>query len=330
MLRFFRSSQNTVITAIILIGILTWLHVFVAPGISVSDKYGTFMFKAFSAWLMNMSVLQNIFGMILFLLAAVLLVFVNMRLRLIGKFSYMPALCYILLVGGVPEIHLFNPAIIATVLLISGFILLLDSFENDRLSYSYFTVPALISLSTFFYQYMYVYMLVVWLVIALWRPGYWREWVFSILGFALPLFFAFSWFFLVEDDAGRIGTFLYEIFIIQRNAPVLSISNIVFIALSIALAIIIFRHTIRYIGSKKTAVRTGYYVLLIIALITACMIIAVPDMLPLAWYLLAFPASLLISFYLANVKSKRWGNIILAILFCSVCFVIAVFITVNQ
>ena len=320
MLRFFRSSKFRVIVTIIFVGILTWLQALSEPEIVVSEKYGTFMFSALNGWLANMYALQIMIGLFLFLTAAIILIFVNTRLRLIGKLSYMPTLCYILLIGGAPEIHLFNPAIIATILLIAGFILLLDSFENEQLSYCYFTVPALISLSTFFYQYMYVYMLVVWIVIALWRPGYWREWVFSILGFALPIFFKFSWFFLVEDDATRMVDFLHEIFSIQRENPSLSVSMLIFFSSSASLVFITIFNCWHYISAKKTAIRTGFYVLTLIAVITAGMVIAVPDMLPLAWYLFAFPLSLFISCFLANVKSKLWGNIVLAILFILVIF----------
>ena len=319
MLRFFRSSKSIVIIIVLLIGILTWLYALLGePETAVSIKYSTFLFKALNDWLSQIDGLPVLFGLVLSLTAAVMLVFVNNRLRLIGKFSYLPALCYVLLIGGVSEIHLFNPVVIAVILLMASFILLVDSFESEQLSYCFFTVPALISLSTFFYQYMYIYMIVVWLVIAMWRPGYWREWIFSFLGFALPIFFAFCWFFLVDDDATRMGTFFCEIFDIQRYTPSLSNSNIVFSAFIFVLVIITFLYTLQYISSKKTVVRTGYYVLFIIIAITVGMIFAIPDMIPFAWYLLAFPLSIFISCYLANVKSKLWGNVVLAILFIGV------------
>ena len=319
MLRFFRSSKSIVIVTVLLIGILTWLQALLGgQEVAVSYRYDTFLFNALNEWLSRIDGLSVWFGLCLFLIVAVMLVLVNNRLRLIGKVSYLPALCYVLLIGGMSEIHLFNPVVIAVILLMAGLILLVDSFESEQLSYRFFTVPALISLSTFFYQYMYFYMIVVWLVIALWRPGYWREWVFSILGFALPIFFAFSWFFLVEDDATRMGTFFCEILDIQRYNPSLSNSNIVFFALIFVLVIISFLYTLQYISSKKTVVRTGYYVLFIIVAITAGMIFAIPDIIPFAWYLLAFPLSIFISCFLANVKSKLWGNVVLAILFIGV------------
>jgi len=329
MLRFFRSYNTMVIVTILLIGMLTWLHVLGKAETISSGKYDAFMFRAFYGWWAHTPGVYVWFGLFLSLLTAILLVFANIRLHLTEKISHLPALCYILLIGGIPEIHLFNPALIATILLVAGFIILAEAFESERLSYKFFTVSAFISFATFFYPYMYVYMLVVWLAIALWRPGYWREWVYTILGFALPLFLVFSWFFLVEDDISRMGAFFDEIFTIQRVAPLLSTSTSIFFALSFAVGIIAFGHLLRYIRSQKVVIRTRYYILILIGVVTACMASVIPDTIPLAWYLLAFPISFIISCYLSNIKSVRWGTVALVILFAGVMVAQTMFLSTR-
>ena len=327
MLRFFRSSNIRVIVIIILTGILTWLHVLSDSTIVPSGKYGAFMYQSLNGWLLNTQEAYVWCGFILFLLTAILLLFVNRRFRLIEKISYLPGLCYILLVGGIPDIHQFNPAVIATILLVTSFIFLAKSFEREQLSYSYFVAPMFISTATFFYQYMYVYMLVVWLSIAFWRPGYWREWVFSILGFALPLFFAFSWFFLIDDDYTRMGVFFKEIFSIQRRmVPSVSNTSIAFFALSIVIIVFAFGYLLRYLRSNKVIIRNRFGVLILLSVITAGLMIIVPDMIPLAWYLLAFPMSFILAYYLATIKSFRWGTVVLFILFMAVATAQAFFI----
>jgi len=279
---------------ILIMGIVTWL-----PKLVGSDIY---------TWL----------GLLLFISTAILMTYVNARFHLINQISYLPALCYILLIGGVEEIHLFNPALFAAILLITGFIILSDSFKSERQSYSFFIVPAIISCTTFFYQYMYFYMLVVWLVIALLRPGYWREWVYTFLGFAFPIFIAFSWFFLVDDDFIRICAFFNEIFAIQRTMPVLSISSIFFMAFCTILVIVAFVHVLWYVGSEKVIIRNIYYVLFLMVVITVGKLFVVPQILPQAWYLLAFPMSFILSNYLATTKSKLWGTIVLSLLLAGV------------
>jgi uncharacterized membrane protein len=241
----------------------------------------------------------------------------------------MPALCYVLLIGGIPEIHSFNPCTIVTILLITGFSILIGSFDSERLSCNFFTVSMLISLATLFYQYMYVYMLVVWCVLIFWRPGYWRELVFSILGFALPLFFAFGWFFLVDDDVTLMNGLFNEIFDIQYELPSLSAAVIVFSAITATLLVVTFGYTLRYITSRKTTIRTGYYVMMLIAAITIGLAFAIPDIFPQAWYILAFPVSFTISCYLANAKSQRFGTVVLAALFLCVLITQVIFLSAE-
>jgi len=311
---------------VLLIGALAWLHVLTEPDFFDFEGSGSFLFNNFNGWLNNASIpgLHIWVGFVFFLAVAVMMISVNTIMRLTEKISYLPALCYVLLIGGAPEIHLFSPAIIATVLLVISFIILAGSFESERLSYNYFSAPIFISLATFFHQYMYVYMLVVWIAIAAWRPGYWREWVFSILGFALPYFFAFSWFFLVEDDLTGMGVFFNEIFTISMVIHSLSVSFIVFLAFCIVLIVFTLLYTLRYVSAKKTTVRTNYYLLILIAAVTIGMAAIIPETVPQAWYLLAFPMTFSFSCYLATVKSMRWGNVVLAFLFVGV--VIAQFV----
>lgn len=314
-----------VLIVIILIGVLTWIRALSGYGMPHHGKYGAFLFHEIDGWFSGMPRLSAWSGLFFMLLVAMLLVFASNRLRLIEKISYLPALCYILFVGGFLEVHQLNPVVIATTLLIAGFMLLVDSFKNERLSYHYFTVSALISTAMFFYQYMYVYMIVVWLTLLFWRPAYWREWVFSILGFALPVFFAFSWFFLVQDDYARMSVFFSEIFSIQRAIPSLSISTIVFSAVCVVTVILTFGHLMRHIRSEKVIVRNGYYIMILIAIVTFILAIVVPDTLPFAWYLLAFPMSFVLANYLAMVKPAHWGTIVLMLLLAGVAVVQVIF-----
>jgi len=213
---------------------------------------------------------------------------------------------------------MFSSAIIATLLLITSFIILSVTFESEKLSYNFFTAPMFISLATFFYQYAFVYMLVIWIVIAAWRPGYWREWVFSILGFVLPYFFAFCWFFLVENDATRMGFFFTEMFSIQQVTHSFSDSTIIFFAFCALLTLFTLWHTLRHVSSRKTTVRTNYYFLILIAVVTICKALIIPETVPQAWYMLAVPVAFTFSCYLAIVRSMLWGNVFLVLLFIGV------------
>ncbi|MDR2038410.1 MAG: hypothetical protein LBQ60_10855 [Bacteroidales bacterium] len=318
MLRFFRSSKTIVLIVILLLGGLTWIYTLLEGKLVNENRYGTFLFQSIDGWMDNQPELSVWCGWILSMLGALMLIFVNNRLHLIDRISYMPALCYILLVGGVPSIHQLNPVIIATIFLILAFIQLIMSYRSENLSYGYFLAPLFISVATFFYQYAYVFMVIVWFSILFLRPGYWREWVFSLIGFIFPFFLLFCWYYLLEDNYTAIFIFLEDIFSIHRNIPELLPSTMIFFGVCTVVGIITFGHLMRYIGSRKIIIRNGYYTLIAISIVILIMVAIIPDTLPLAWYLLAFPLSFFLSHYLVNVRSLRWGNILLWLLFAGV------------
>jgi hypothetical protein len=256
-------------------------------------------------------------GLLLTLAIAVLQIYVN-RLNQIDKVSYLPALCYVLFIGGVPAIHLFNPAIIAAILLIIAFTQLMVSFQREQLSYAYFTAPLCIALAVFFYQYAYIFMVVVWLCILFFRPVHWREWIFSLLGFIFPFVWWFSWLFLSDSDYTQVFAMFKDMFSFPHIALDLDRSTLLFFLFNIAIMIISIGHLLRFIGTKKIIVRNSYYTLLIITALILILTLIVPDTLPFVWYLMAFPLSFFLSCFLTNVRSFRFGNIVLWSLFLMV------------
>lgn len=325
MLRFFRSSSSMVIAVVLLLGGLVWLHAFMDANLQVTNNHSAFLFQTVSGWMNGIPNLAAGIGLGLIMVETIMLVIVNNKLHLIDKISYLPALCHVLLIGSIPAIHGFNPVIIAVILLTVAFIHLIESFSTEKLSYCYFTAPVFISFAAFFCQYAYVYMLAVWCALLFMRPGYWREWVFSVLGFLLPVFFVFCWFFLVEDDPARLIIFFKEAFFFQRILPGLTPYTVIFPGIGILSCLVALRYSIHHLGSKKIVTRNGYYLLLLIAIVTLALPVVVPSSIPLIWYLMAFPLSFILSYYLATVKSAVTGTIILSVLFVNMIMAQAVY-----
>ncbi|MDR0815536.1 MAG: hypothetical protein LBN37_07295 [Bacteroidales bacterium] len=310
MLNFFRSSRTLVILMVFLLGGLTWICALLHPGLQMEPKHEMVFARAVNTLFAAAPQLSVWCGVLLTLGIAVLHIYVN-RLNQIDKVSYLPALCYVLLIGGVPAIHQFNPAIIAAILLIIAFTQLMVSFQSEQLSYAYFTAPLCISLAVFFYQYAYIFMLVVWLCILFFRPVYWREWVFSILGFIFPFVWWLSGLFLSDSDYTQVFAMFKDMLTFPSVVPDLDAATVLFFFFDIVLIIISIGYLLRYIGAKKIIVRNSYYTLLMIAASLFIMTLVVPDILPFAWYLMAFPLSFFLSYFLANVRSFRLGNIVL-------------------
>ncbi|GHT22057.1 hypothetical protein FACS189430_03270 [Bacteroidia bacterium] len=310
MLSFFRSSHTPVILMVFLLGGLTWICALLNPELQMAAKHEMVLASVVNSFFATAPQLSVCCGLLLTLGIAVLQIYFN-RLNHIDKASYLPALCYVLLIGGVPAIHQCNPAIIAAILLIIAVMQLMVSFQSEQLSYAYFSAPLCISLAVFFYQYAYIFMLVVWLCILFFRPVYWREWIFSILGFIFPFVWWFGWLFLSDGDYAQIFAMSEAMFVFPHIVPDFDAATILFLLFNGVLILISLGYLLRNIGAKKIIVRNSYYTLLLIAVSMFVMTVIVPDILPFAWYLMAFPLSFFLSYFLANVRSFRLGNIVL-------------------
>ncbi|MDR3093731.1 MAG: hypothetical protein LBU62_03685 [Bacteroidales bacterium] len=295
---------------VILMGGLAWLCALLNPGLQMNPTHEMMFAHAVNSFFATAPQLSVWCGLLLTLGIALLQIYLN-RLNQIDKNSFLPALCYVLLIGGVPAIHQFNSAIIATILLIMAFTQLMASFKSKQLSYAYFSAPLYISFAVFFYQYAYIFMLVVWLYILFFRPGYWREWIFSILGFIFPFVWWFGWLFLSDGNYTQVFAIFEEMLSFPHIVPDFDASTRLFFLFNGVLMIISVGYMLRYIGAKKTIVRNSYYALLLIGASIFGMTIIVPDILPFAWYLMAFPLSFFLSHFLANTRSFRLGNIVL-------------------
>jgi hypothetical protein len=277
-------------------------------------------FRAISERLTNPSVVAAWCGFLFVMAEIAALVFVN-RFHLLNKTSGLPALCYVLLIGGVPSIHLLDPAAIAAIFLTIAFARLTISFRSERFSPEYFSAAICIALATFFFRYAYFFMLMVWFCILFFRPGYWREWVSSLLGFFFPFFWLFCWHYLFEDNTTYVSGVFNEMFTFERVMPQLSASFAVFAILCAVITVFSILYLFHRVRSQKIIVRNGYYLLMLMLMLSCMITLIAPDTLPSAWYLLSVPPSFYLSYYLENSRSSFWNNAIITLMVVVTCVI---------
>jgi hypothetical protein len=317
MFRIFRFT-GIAIALIILLCILTWLHALTSATAYETPRYGMTGFRVIAECLANPSVGAAWCGFLLVIGEIIALVFAN-RFHLLNKTSGLPAVCYALLIGGVPSIHLFDPTAVAAIFLTIAFVQLTGSFRSEHLSPKYFSAAIFIALATFFFRYAYFFMLMVWCSILFFRPGYWREWVFSLLGFAFPFFWLFCGYYLFAGNATYMSDVFGEMFAFDRAMPQLQTSFIVFAVLCIAIAVFVILYLLNNVGSRKIIVRNGYYLLTVMLLLSCVMVLIAPDTLPSAWYLLSVPLSFILSYYLENNRSLFWNSAVILLIAVATC-----------
>lgn len=316
LLRFFRSTGAQLIIFIIAGGFVLWLHSFLkTPGTTFlfddlkmpSYKLVSEIFPVHTLW-------ATLLTFILVVVQGFLLVRMNTRFILINNRTYLPAIFFILLTSAIPGLQRLNPVIF------SGFFLILaleQMFRSHRrenpVAYEYFVASFLISTGATFYPFLLFFIFIVWVGMANLRPFNWRELVFTILGFLLPWFFVFSYYYLVYDEPSRILNDFSALFEATYDFPQPTSRTFI---LGIFLAILIVvasAHMIRVYQGQKILPRKAFTIFLWLFINSLAVFLLFSQASAEMLFLMAIPLSYLFAHYFNFVKSMFWGNVLLII-----------------
>lgn len=316
LLRFFRSSGTQMIIFVPFLGVMLWLHsILKTPHVLfLFDRTPMPLYKLITDLLPATSRVAAIITLSLVIIQSYWLVRLNTRFIFINNRSYLPALLFMLLCTSIPDLQRFNPV------LLSGFFLLLaiekvfESYRNTNLSYEYFVAAFYISIGSLFYPYLIFFIFFIWAALAVLKPFNWREWTFTIIGFLVPAFFTFSYYYLVHNDPLRLFHDFKAAFSINFQFSDYHTPGIAFFGFMVLLILVASQFMIRTYQSMKILPRKAFTVIFWLFVNTLAVYLAVSQVSVEIVFLLAIPIAYLLSNYFTFMKSTRWGNLFLLIL----------------
>jgi Family of unknown function (DUF6427) len=316
MLRFFRSSGTQMIIFVPFLGVMLWLHsILKTPHVLfLFDRSPMPLYKFITGFLPATSAVATAITLALVVLQGLWLVRLNTRFIFINNRNYLPALLFILLCTSIPDLQRLNPV------LLSGFFLLLaiekvfESYRNNKLSYEYFVAAFYISIGYLFYPYLIFFIFFIWAALAVLKPFNWREWAFTIIGFLVPVFFTFSFYYLVYNDPLRIYLDFKAAFSSNYHFSDYHISGIAFFGFMVLLVLVASQFMIRTYTGMKILPRKAFTVIFWLFVNSIAVYLLVSQASVEMIFLVAIPLSYLFSNYFTFMKSRVWGNIILLLL----------------
>jgi hypothetical protein len=317
LLRLLRSTGAQTIILIPILGILLWLISFIHPSEAVFlfDSYPMPSYKLVTELIPVRSFFGNLVAISLVLAQALLLVRLNTRFILINNRTYLPAIIFILLTASIPDLQRLNPVIFSGFFLLLGLELMFNGYQSGKIAYEFFTASFFISLGATFYPYLLFFLFIVWIGLIILRPFYWREWVFSIIGFLLPWLFVFSYYYLIHDQPDKIITDLSHAFQSDYDFPQYSLLTYVFAVFTMLLVLVASQFIIIGFTSKKILTRKAFLLFLWLFINCLGIYILVDQASVEMIFLAAIPLSYLISHYFMFVRSHFWGELFVTLLF---------------
>jgi len=322
LLRFFRTIGAQILIFIPLIGLLLWMgpifHGSLSPVLSDTIRMPIFEFlmNAFT----GVEFISIAVALVLVMAIAFLLVRLNTKFILINNRTYLPAIIYILITSGIPDIQKLNPSLLSAFAILFVFEKILDSYRFEGLFYDFFTASFVIACASLIYPFIIFFIIILWTGIILIRQFNWREWVFTFLGLLTPLILALSYYYVVHDRASILFE-KYTIFY-TNTFQYAGYTNETYIFLGILgfLLIITSIFMAQMLTTRKIVSRRAFVLLLWMFLYTLGVFFSIRQVSVEIIYIIAIPISFLFSNFWVYVKSMFWGNLFLWMLLGSIIY----------
>jgi len=247
-------------------------------------------------------------GFILTTTQAIHLNYVLNKHAVLYKNSWLPALMYSVLSGLLPLFLSFHPIILVNTILIFALDQIFSLYKTDHSLSSIFNIGFLLAIGALIYLPSIVMFILFIAAILILRPFSWREWIVSIMGFLLPFFLAFLYYFMTnhlmefyqrlvvtginkKPDLKHIFTYQYSISLI--------LTGVLFV-------LSIFRLQANYYKNvtKSRLIQQLLFIMIIVGFISV--VVSLDDQL-YRFSILAIPFSVYLAYYFLSGK-KEWIN----------------------
>jgi hypothetical protein len=316
LLRSFKSGQPVLLFFIPVLAGLIWLKYFIVPQ-PVSMVFEPNPMPLYSLILVlfeEQALIGKILTLCLVIFNALWISKMNTKYIILQQRTYLPAIIYLLLVSSYLPLQQLNPVVFASILLVFSIDIMFDAYKKEGLALEFFMAALFISLASMFYARAAFLMLVVWTGLILLRNIQWREWIFTLLGFATPYVFLFSWYYLSGQDLADNWEKIRFNFVHDRGTEYLNIYYIIFYAYLLLVVLIASRKMLGAYQGLKIYIRKFFQLnFWIFAFVLAVFLVIYSRAVEMIWFL-AIPVTYILSYLFFNIRSRFAGEIIFGLL----------------
>ncbi len=269
--------------------------------------------------------LATVIAMLIFSASAILLVRLNAKYFLIDDRSFMPATIFILMAGSFTELHQLNPVLIGTLFLLITIMILFNGQEDKPDSYRIFNASLVLGAGSLFYLNLIWFIPLIWLTILVLRPLRWRELVYPIVVYMIISLFLITYYWVALDDLNLLVDILRNNLASPDDYSIYDSNWIILIAYLLFLVIVASIYLLRKFQAKKNVIRKLYQVFFIVFLYSILFDLIVTKMMLEVFYILAIPASYLLSNFF-HQRRNHWSHEVLLWIWIGIIVVLRVFV----
>ncbi len=262
----------------------------------------------------EMPQLSSIIGLLLNILGAILVQRISVEYNFFKTRSLLPGITFILITGGIRELHHFHPVYPALIFLLLAIYRLFSAFDLRKPYSQTFDANLLLGLGSLFYLNLIV-LLPAFIIggSIMGRESRWREIAVSFLGFIVPWIFVFFWFFMI-DEIPYLTELLRSNLLTENDRIMGNIPVLAYLGFLLLLIIAGSFKIINRFDEKKVSIRQYFLLLFLMFAFSVLSVFLLPASSIETLVLSAIPATLLIANLLLSLNRRFWGEMIIYLL----------------
>jgi hypothetical protein len=321
-LRILKSREPFDYLLYLVVGVLFWAISFRFPNPYpfFDGENESILYHFVDNFTSNYPLVQAILSLVMVLFIAFLIQQINSKYTLIKARTKLPAVIYIIIIGGFTAMHTLHPVFFAATFMLLGINSLFSIFNSPKPQPEIFNAGLFIATGSLFYFNLIVLLPAFLIAISiLRRERKWREFMVLIIGFLIPVAFALTYAFFTDQLNDAFLVFQQNIFSrinhFKTNYPLQG-----FLGLLIFLTIIGSFKIMQQYDTRKVSIRKYYSVLFVVFFFSILSFMFVPatslEMLVIA----VIPVTILISNLFVSIESVFWRELLFTLLLATAIF----------
>lgn len=299
-----------------ILGLCFWLNNLLHPESNAitPGEVNSLLYLPVRSLLEGAAMLQNLIALLLILIIAIIILIIHSKYNFLRKRTMISATLFVIMAGGLTHIHSLHPVYFGAGLVILSLYRLFSAYDQPKPYSAAFDAGFLLSLATLFYYSLVVLLpaLIIGIGI-LSRDNRWREYMVVLIGFILPLLFALSYSFFVDQLPEFLNGFEEGLLYSSKKVSVpLAIK-----AFLIVLGVIVFTGSysiLRAYDSMKVSTRKYFIVLFIVFISSVAAYVFLPAVSTAMLLISMIPVAFLVTNFFMFLKSELLGNVMFLML----------------
>ncbi|QGY43945.1 hypothetical protein GM418_09830 [Maribellus comscasis] len=315
-LRILKSNRPVNYLLTTLFGLILWSASLMKPYLYsfYNGESNNILYKPIHEFLKNNLIAESIISLVLVLLLAFLIQLLNTQYAFIRIRTMLPAPLFVLIIGGLTDIHTLHPVYFAAIFLLLAIYRLFSAFDVQRPYSAAFDSGFFLGVGALFYfDIILLFPAFLAGTAILSRESNWRNFTINIIGLLLPFFFALSYGVFTEQLMELLKTFEQNIISVNNHFK-MNLYLQFFLAFLILFTVLGSAKLIQQYDTKKVSSRKYFNVLLLIFLFSLAGFILVPPVSQEMLVILAIPICFLVTNFFVFLKSRFWGEFLIYLL----------------